>query len=233
MEELGTFAEDLKVACSERLEEKISEVSLLLSECFDYEKILIALEGTLKTEASSPMNCLKDKKGFLKLRKKEYCTWFRYVTMLPHVQENAERYVRMEEDCAEAVFHSFKEVVCELFWGSLRKYGISCLIVAKKPLTQHSEAIVEGFYSAMAIQKQRCHRSNRMIELRSKIDWLVPYVGCNTDKLVDGIAKLYLEKHTSPLLKDPRSISSYFKRNQKSKVVHRMKNAAVKYDYSL
>ncbi len=52
VKELGTCAEDLKVACSERLEEKISEVSLLLSECFDYEKILIALEGTLKTEAS-------------------------------------------------------------------------------------------------------------------------------------------------------------------------------------
>ncbi len=30
--------------------------------------------------------------------------------MLPHVQENAERYVRMEEDGAEAVFHSFKTV---------------------------------------------------------------------------------------------------------------------------
>ncbi len=52
VKELGTCAEDLKVACSERLEEKISEVSLLLSECFDYEKILIALESTLKTEAS-------------------------------------------------------------------------------------------------------------------------------------------------------------------------------------
>ncbi len=202
--------------------------------------------------------------------------------MLPHVQENAERYVRMEEDCPEAVFHSFKEVVCELFWSSLRKYGISCLIVAKKPLTQHftslapaptvtgirqtfnlmlldgkkvnavldetklidvlytvkdvyskvgpeymvaldvalasggSEAIVEGFYSVMAIQKQRCHQSNRMIELRSKIDWLVPYVGCNTDKLVDGIAKLYLEKHTSPGSTHFRTIGQ----NCKCKIFH-------------
>eukprot|EP00794_Sanderia_malayensis_P004287 gene4287-4856_t len=72
-----------------------------------------------------------------------------------------------------------------------------------------------------------------MIVLRSKIDWLVPYVGNGTDKLLDGIVKLYFENNTSMLLRDPRSISNYFQRNQKSKVVHRIKNENVKYDYLL
>ncbi len=259
--------------------------------------MLIALEGTYKSEATSPMHCLKDRKKYLKMGKREFATWFTYVTMLPHVKDNAENYCRLHEDRAEAVYHSFKEEMCELFWGNLREYGIGSLTVAKKQLKQHfispdslvtgirqpfklklldgkeviafldepllvealftvkdiyskigpeclialdvglasggSDALAESFYSVMSIQKQRCHESNKIIDLRTKIDWLLPYVGNCSDNLVEGIAKKFLENHSSPLLRDPRAIDSYFKRNKKSKVVHRIANEPVKYKYLL
>ncbi len=96
-----------------------------------------------------------------------------------------------------------------------------------------SEAIAESFYAVMGTQKQRCHQSNNIMDLRTKIDWLLPYVGNQTDPLVEGIAKKFLESHNSPLLRDPRSIENYFKRNRKSKVIHRIANESVKYPYLL
>ena len=53
--------------------------------------------------------------------------------------------------------------------------------------TGGSEAIAESFYSVMDAQKQRCHESNRIMELRAKIDWLLPHVGNHTEHLVEGI----------------------------------------------
>eukprot|EP00794_Sanderia_malayensis_P004288 gene4288-4857_t len=35
------------------------------------------------------------------------------------------------------VQRELKEVMCKLFWGSLREYGIGCLMVGKKPLTHY------------------------------------------------------------------------------------------------
>ena len=96
-----------------------------------------------------------------------------------------------------------------------------------------SEALAESFYSVMSIQKQRCHQSNKVIELRTKIDWLLPYVGNCTDNIVAGIARKYLDNNSSPLLRDPKAIDSYFKRNEQSKVVHRIANEPIKYKYLL
>ncbi len=61
----------------------------------------------------------------------------RYALMLPQIKDNAERYCSLDEDSAEAVYHSFKAVICDLFWGDLREYGIACLSVGNKPLKQH------------------------------------------------------------------------------------------------
>ena len=77
--------------------------------------------------------------------------------------------------------------------------------------TGGSEAIVESFYSVMDVQKQRCHQSNPIMELRAKINWLLPHVGNHTERLVEGIANKFLEDHCSPLLKDSRSIAKYFR----------------------
>ncbi len=96
-----------------------------------------------------------------------------------------------------------------------------------------SEAIAESFYAMMDTQRQRCHQSNKIMELRTKIDWLLPCIGNNTDNLIEGIAKKYLERHSSPLLRDPRSIRNFFQRGRNSKVNHRIKNMPVKYPYLL
>ena len=305
IEDLRKFAEDLKHSCEARLSQGTSEVSLLLSECMDFERLLMALEGhlqgdhSLDGQSSGSIRCLKDRRKYLKLGKEQFDKWFNYVAFLPHVQAKAENYGRLDESCAEAVYLSFKEVMVELFWGSLREYGIGCLSSGGKPLKQHfvslapdssvtgihqpfkltllngkevvafldepllvktlftvkevyskigpefmialdvaiasggSEAIAESFYAVMGTQKQRCHQSNDIMDLRTKIDWLLPYVGNQTDHLVEGIAKKFLESHSSPLLRDPRSIENYFKRNRKSKVVHRITNESVKYPYLL
>ncbi len=201
----------------------------------------------------------------------------------------------MQEKAAYWNFRTFKEVICEMFWGSLREYGIGCLSIGNEPLKQHftslspdssvtgirqqfklkllngkevrafldeaqlvealftvqelysrigpecmialdvalasggSEAIAESFYSIMGIQKHRCHQSNQIIELRTKLDWLLPFVGNCTENVVGGIAKKFLENHSTPLLRDPRSIDNYFKRSSKSKVVHRITEKPVKY----
>ena len=50
-----------------------------------------------------------------------------------------------------------------------------------------SEAIAESFYSVMDAQKQRCHQSNPIMELGTKIDWLLPHVGNHTERLVEEI----------------------------------------------
>lgn len=99
--------------------------------------------------------------------------------------------------------------------------------------TGGSEAIAESFYSVMDAQKQRCHQSNRIMELRAKIDWLLPHVGNHKERLVEGIAKKFLENHRSPLLKDSRSIAKYFRRNRQSKVIYRIANSCVKYPHLL
>ena len=99
--------------------------------------------------------------------------------------------------------------------------------------TGGSEAIAESFYSVMDTQRQRCHQSNRIMELRTKIEWLLPPVGNHSEQLIEGIAAKFLENHRSPLLRDARSIAKYFRRNMKSKVVHKMTNANVKYTYLL
>ena len=137
LNDLKKFAEDLKDASSKRLDGGVSKISCLLSECFDFEQMLIALEGNLKPEARSPLHCLKDRNRYLKMGKTEFAIWFRYVSLLSHIQDSAEKYCRLDEGSAEAVYHSFKEVMCELFWGNLREYGIACLSVANKPLKQH------------------------------------------------------------------------------------------------
>ena len=49
-----------------------------------------------------------------------------------------------------------------------------------------SEAIAKSFYGIM--DTQRCHQSNKILELRTKIDWLLPQIGNNTDNLIKGIA---------------------------------------------
>jgi hypothetical protein len=71
------------------------------------------------------------------------------------------------------------------------------------------------------------------LELRTKLDWLLPHIGNNTDNLVEGIAQKYLESHNSPMLHDPRSIRNYLIRNNQSKVIHRIKNIPPKYPYLL
>ena len=43
---------------------------------------------------------------------------------LSHVKSKAGNYGRLDESCAEAVYQCFKEVLCELFWGDIREYGI-------------------------------------------------------------------------------------------------------------
>ena len=47
IEDLTSFAEDLKYSCESRLNRGTSEISLLLSECMDFERLLVALEGNL------------------------------------------------------------------------------------------------------------------------------------------------------------------------------------------
>ncbi len=59
-----------------------------------------------------------------------------------------------------------------------------------------SEVLAESFYSVMSIQKQRSRQSNTMIELRTKIDWLLPYVGNCTENIEAGIAKKYMDKRS-------------------------------------
>jgi hypothetical protein len=66
-----------------------------------------------------------------------------------------------------------------------------------------------------------------------KLNVLLPQIGNNTDNLVEGIARKYLDSHNSPMLRDPRSIRNYFRRNNQSKVIHRIKNMPPKYPYLL
>lgn len=230
--------------------------------------------------------------------RKDFEIWFKYVISLPRVQSKRDELHYLDESCSDALYHCFKECLCEMFWGSLQEYGVACLQSSGKHLTQHftslerdksvgirqrfivtllngtkvkavldepklietlytveniytklgpefmlsldiaiasggSEAIAESFYAVMDTQPQQCHQSNKIMELRTKIDWLVPYIGNNTDNLVEGIAEQYLQRHSSPLLRDPRSIKNFFKRDRKSKVIHRIKNMPVKYPYLL
>ena len=96
-----------------------------------------------------------------------------------------------------------------------------------------NEAIAERFYAIMDTQRQRCHQSNLILELRTKLVWLLPHIGNNTDNLVECIAQKYLESHNSPMLCDPRSIRNHLIRNNQSKVIHRIKNMPPKYPYLL
>ncbi|CAB4012202.1 Hypothetical predicted protein, partial [Paramuricea clavata] len=50
-----------------------------------------------------------------------------------------------------------------------------------------SEAIAESFYAIMDMQQQRCYQSNKILELRTKLDWLLPHIGNNTDNLVEDV----------------------------------------------
>ena len=298
MEELKEFAIDLRKSANNRLRDGTAKVSKILASCFDFEKLLAAVEGSNSSEKA--LNCVKDKSNYLTMGKKEFKIWFRYVIALPHVQKKIDDFKYLNESCSDFVYHRFKECFCEMFWGSLREYGVSCmqLLPSAKQLTQHfttmkgdnsvgirqiftltllngeqvkavldesklikimftvesiysklgpefmlsldiaiasggSEAIAKNFYGMMDAQRQRCHQSNEIMELRTKIDWLVPCIGNNTDSLVEGIAQKYLEIHSSPLLQDPRSIKNYFQRKNQSKVVHRIKNMPVKYPYLL
>ena len=298
MEELKEFAIDLRKSANNRLRDGTAKVSKILASCFDFEKLLAAVEGSNSSEKA--LNCVKDKSNYLTMGKKEFKIWFRYVIALPHVQKKIDDFKYLNESCSDFVYHRFKECFCEMFWGSLREYDVSCmqLLPSAKQLTQHfttmkgdnsvgirqiftltllngekdkgvldesklikimftvesiysklgpefmlsldiaiasggSEAIAESFYGMMDAQRQRCHQSNEIMELRTKIDWLVPSIGNNTDNLVEGIAQKYLEIHSSPLLQDPRSIKNYFQRKNQSKVVHRIKNMPVKYPYLL
>ena len=96
-----------------------------------------------------------------------------------------------------------------------------------------NEAIAERFYAIMDTQRQRCHQSNLILELRTKLVWLFRHIGNNTDNLVECIAQKYLESHNSPMLCDPRSIRNHLIRNNQSKVIHRIKNMPPKYPYLL
>ena len=45
-----------------------------------------------------------------------------------------------------------------------------------------SEAIAESFYAIMDTQRQRCHQSNKILGLRTKLDWLLPQIGNKTSR---------------------------------------------------
>ena len=296
MKELQEFAIDLKNSAENRLGNGTAEVSRLLARCFDFEELLVALEGKRCSETA--IGCVKDKARYLAMGRKDFEIWFKYVISLPHVQRKRAELHYLDESCADALYHCFKECLCEMFWGNLQEYGVACMQSSGKHLTQHftslerdssvgirqtftltlldgkkvkavldepmlieklytvesiytklgpefmlsldvaiasggSEAIAESFYAVMDTQRQRCHQSNKIMELRTKIDWLVPYIGNCTDNLIEGIAQKYLQRHSSPLLRDPRSIRNFFKRGRKSKVIHRIKNMPVKYPYLL
>ncbi len=300
MEELRKFAVDLKASSENRLNSGTAEVSKLLAKCFDFEKLLIALEGTRCSDSDNQnaIACVKDKSSYLAMGRKDFEAWFRYIISLPHVQKKKNELHYLDASCSDALYHRFKECLCEMFWGSLKEYGVACMQSSGKYLSEHfvslerdqstgirqtfiltllngkkikaaldesklieilytvesiyiklgpelmlsldiavasggSEAIAESFYAIMDTQRQRCHQSNKILELRTKLDWLLPQIGNNTDNLVEGIARKYLDSHNSPMLRDPRSIRNYFRRNNQSKVIHRIKNMPPKYPYLL
>ncbi len=130
------FAVDLNDSTENRLENGTSTVSKLLAGCFDFEEMLVALEG--KSNSDKAMQCLTNKTNFITMGRDQFKKWFSYVISLQHVQQQKEKFDYLEEGCSDAVYMRFKECFCEIFWGSMQEYGISCMeLKGGKPLNQH------------------------------------------------------------------------------------------------
>ena len=84
----------------------------------------------------------------------------------------------------------------------------------------------------MAVHKQRSHQSKKLIELKSKIDWIIPSLGNGIDKRIEGIAQLF-EIQLKSIIERPNINQKIFERKQPSKVMHRLKNEPSKYLYLL
>ena len=139
MEQLTKFAVDLKASSENRLNNGTAKVSKLLAECFDFEKLLIALEGTRCADSDNrnAIACVKDKSSYLAMGRKDFEVWFKYIMSLPHVQKKKDEFHYLDGSCSDALYHRFKECLCELFWGNLKEYGVACMQSSGKYLSEH------------------------------------------------------------------------------------------------
>ena len=139
MEELRKFAVDLKGSSENRLNNSTAKVSRLLAKCFDFEKLLIALEGSRcsNSDNRNPIVCVKDKNSYLAMGKKEYEVWFTYIISIPHVQKKKDELHYLTASCADNLYHRFKECLCEMFWWNLKEYGVACMQSSGQYLSEH------------------------------------------------------------------------------------------------
>ena len=139
MEELRKFAVDVKGSSENRLNNGTAKVSRLLAKCFDFEKLLIALEGSRcsNSDNRNPIVCVKDKNSYLAMGRKEYEVWFTYIISLPHVQKKKDELHYFTASCADTLYHRVKECLCEMFWGNLKEYGVACMQSSGQYLSEH------------------------------------------------------------------------------------------------
>ncbi|CAB3980634.1 Hypothetical predicted protein [Paramuricea clavata] len=140
MKELKKFAMNLKASSQNRLDNGTAEVSRLLAKCFDFEKLLLGLEGMRRpdSENQNAISCIKDKSSYLAMGRKDFEVWFRYIISLPHVQKKKdELHHYLDVSCSDALYHCFKECLCEMFWGNLNEYGVACMQSSGKYLSEY------------------------------------------------------------------------------------------------
>ena len=113
MKELQEFAIDLKGSAENRIGNGTAEISRLLARCFDFEELLVALKGKRCSETA--IGCVKDKARYLAMGRKDFEIWFKYVISLPHVQKKRAELDNLDESCSDALYHCFKECLCEMF----------------------------------------------------------------------------------------------------------------------